>query len=495
VRVVPLASFGLQDPFLWLVRRRDHQELEEIGDSLTLPGATLSWPPCLWRFYQCRRLRRTVHRRSTLGTEARRLGNRALLLGLVQITLLLFIWVITLSLWDAGRHWRAHARAADETNLVGWQGSEKWLQGYSESSVVRPSLYFLFFGREEALRELQDLRNRRDAVLWKAVEGLAPNRVAQSAPAMTYLDHFATIGRRGQHQDEAELILREAPHEQKWQTVQMGAPGQQLQMLQNLLQEKEFNRSRFAAQAEQQLHRLQLKVDVSNNEEEWLKTKSRLDRIQGEGSAIGKAEVDKVIEDAEKLPPHLYAETEDQRKYRLSLLEEARRKKAGFAKSEEEKARIDLYQKTRTKFDGAMSQRKVAEAARVLLAAPSHPDTEQLKTQFPAQVLAALQAGIQRDLDVHQFDTARKLVSDLVTNVDVRAFLSKHDLDACKGWNKTIDEAKDRYMYQEACRSQTMENAQDYLDRAPLKSMKEIIEALLLHLNREKGTVLESVPN
>lgn len=206
-----LPSFGLEEPFLWLVEQRDRRDADEIEASSCEPD--LWWN--VWRAFWCRqKAHQIAARMSHASPESSRLlrvRRRLRVRFASHLALLTLLWLgIELSSDAIGlRH--ARSAMANPADSGGWIRAETWFTDYAESRPWSHLLHHKFFlSKSNAATELQSARAQRDEKSWAAVMTPADD-TTRAALARDYVDQFP----QGTHRADALQFLADAEIRQK----------------------------------------------------------------------------------------------------------------------------------------------------------------------------------------------------------------------------------------------------------------------------------------
>ena len=212
VRVTPeLPSFGLEDPFLWLVEQRDCRDADDLDGASRNPN--LWWNA--WAAIRCwLKAHRTAARISPASPDAPRLGRMRRRLRArfaAHLALLTLLWLgIELSK-DAIALRHARAAMSNPADADGWTEAETWFTNYAESWPTHHVLHKkLFLSAGGASAELQSARMQRDEKSWAAVTASA-DEATRVALSDDYLKNFP----RGDHREEAIQLRTDADTRQK----------------------------------------------------------------------------------------------------------------------------------------------------------------------------------------------------------------------------------------------------------------------------------------
>ncbi|MFT5465355.1 MAG: hypothetical protein ACI8UO_000449 [Verrucomicrobiales bacterium] len=186
VNIEVLQSFGMEDPFIWLIQRRnalDVEELERRGKSWLLPLRPL----------KTRRLRKDAKRvaaRISDGSEfknratgvSRRLRKWRALQTLTLICALLAGALLGEAAFDFNSHRKSRAALDNSAAQPAWVDAHKWYQRYI---YAKPWQHFVYSGkylsRDQAERDQLSALLKEDEKSWSEIERLEeadPNRIA-----------------------------------------------------------------------------------------------------------------------------------------------------------------------------------------------------------------------------------------------------------------------------------------------------------------------------
>jgi predicted acetyltransferase len=202
-QVNPLNSFGLEDPFIWLVQRHNAIDLRNYLDK------GIKNKPCgkmgkelLNRFpaksEESKQIKQVMW-------QCRRAAIKRVIVG---AAIVVASWFGGETTWDAVKY-RQFTVTVDNPQATNEEldDAQKWLTQYIAAPHFRHRLSQIFFlDREEAQTRLAKLQAYRDKFLWQAVEtAKKENLQAALKPAKKYLQYYPS----GAHAQEAhELILR-----------------------------------------------------------------------------------------------------------------------------------------------------------------------------------------------------------------------------------------------------------------------------------------------
>jgi hypothetical protein len=164
-----LCSFGVQDPFLWVIEQRDDIDLIESRerlDALSKKRLAAPWSP--WRELRILNSRRNRFEKRTpegsrlvsLVRDAQWLIARQILLYFAMISVLLLVGEAG---WDKREHRTALSNIKLPTLDHGWQQGTDWLRKYGQSPLGRHFVYDqIFLKKQEALELAYQVEQEKD---------------------------------------------------------------------------------------------------------------------------------------------------------------------------------------------------------------------------------------------------------------------------------------------------------------------------------------------
>lgn len=208
----PLPSFGLEDPFIWAVARRNQIDLHRFANRT----ARLKW----FHFFRSWKL---WHRGKELAfrfpesslekeqVESQR--RRCLCFGLAQVAGVVFSLLVLFGMLEAIQDNARHRNAGSvvdnpNTQADDLKSAEDWLNSYYQAPGWRPHFYWFILGRDQAKQLCADIQFRRDKLDWQEIEKHAPDHIMQLEPAETYLRRHPS----GNHAIEATHIVKDGKH-------------------------------------------------------------------------------------------------------------------------------------------------------------------------------------------------------------------------------------------------------------------------------------------
>lgn len=200
-----LPSFGIVEPFLWLVEQRDRCDADKLESA--------SRRPSLWfdplSTLRCKgRAKQIAVRMSTTSPEysrVRRVKKRMITrFGAHAFWVVMFCLIIDLG-HDLMTFRKARVAMTDPANQKGWRAYEAWFTNYIEANPLRHLLHRVFIlTNDAASAELDLARAARDANAWKSVIA-CQDKAVQVKLAKKYLDDFP----QGNHAPSASQLITE----------------------------------------------------------------------------------------------------------------------------------------------------------------------------------------------------------------------------------------------------------------------------------------------
>jgi hypothetical protein len=219
----PLRAFGLEDPFIWAVERRDAMDMAAYQAAIDAQNLTrLScWIPWPFLLINLEKQGRALHRRFPVNDPYRapveRLwqqvksarNQRGMALGLTFAVSLLCGEL----LWDKIQFQQVkHTITDPEAGGLVVQSAESWLLDYTESSPLRHRLAkWLFLSQADAEAYLGNLRNEHEDIFWAEVNTTS-NPEEKAKKAKEYLDKFPN----GRYKAAALVIIAEIDDAKRW---------------------------------------------------------------------------------------------------------------------------------------------------------------------------------------------------------------------------------------------------------------------------------------
>ncbi|MEA3638637.1 MAG: hypothetical protein VBE63_01680, partial [Lamprobacter sp.] len=226
-RFAPLHSFGLAEPFVWLARRHDELELDHYTaqiDQLHLREdwkAWIQWPKLIKLGQLSRRgeqMARALPPSDPLKAEFTKLQKRVKKANHQALTVSTVALAGTLVAVNLGlTSWRYQSIKNfiqdPQATAQQVQEAEHWLKAYTESVLLsHPLSQWLILSRDQAERQLSELRSGRDDIYWFHVTNAAPEQ--QIKEAENYLSAFPN----GRHRTEAIALIAKLADRLDWES-------------------------------------------------------------------------------------------------------------------------------------------------------------------------------------------------------------------------------------------------------------------------------------
>jgi hypothetical protein len=229
--VNPLCSFGLEDGFVWVCRRRDGIDIEDLkGQAATRVG----WK--VWQLAQ-HRTRRQIRERSEAlagrfpsgSVEQRRvseIGGMARKAFWAQVAWLFLVIALLAAGVEAVVDDHSYRLALttlnnpQEADQAALDRCERWLENYYQAPFFQHVVYSTFFLSKSAAKDrLEERRGDLVARHWEIVKGMRDDREAQARAAQAMLDRFPN----SEQAPELKRIIEEWKEEERRKRIQFEA--------------------------------------------------------------------------------------------------------------------------------------------------------------------------------------------------------------------------------------------------------------------------------
>ncbi|HEV7402688.1 MAG TPA: hypothetical protein VGO11_07185 [Chthoniobacteraceae bacterium] len=208
-----LDSFGLEDPFLWLVQQRDEMDLQALEAKATLAGLAFSPSTADQCKKEAARLLARISPNSPHAARARAVRRR---LTRVQVTQSVTFVVALVSLilgveagLDARGYRLAQTAIANGQNNNGFEEGTAWFENYLQAKDYRHLVYRFVLPREKAAGELKDYRLGREGREWAQVQAAAERLTEQRKALVAFMERFPNSERIPSAQARIAEIDRE----------------------------------------------------------------------------------------------------------------------------------------------------------------------------------------------------------------------------------------------------------------------------------------------
>lgn len=426
----PLHSFGLEDPFVWLARRRDELDVKSVQQEATRYHWYMPNPFPLWKVWRraknlSRQFPDTSPHVSSLApilkSVKKRLLHRSATLGFLIIFTLFSLIAIT----DYKKYNTLKNEAASGISLEQEKALIRWLNQYVSNPWPWHYLSMLtFLSKAKAGQLLKDMHEAYDRRLWGIVEKIN-DLLEKYKPAKEYLEMLPG----GKHVDDAKAII--------------------VQVDQIMLQKK---------------HDDTLTV---------LEKKAQ--------NAITEEEVKKVMQETQELAQSSNLVTEESRIRRQKLMESLQGKLARITLLANRKTFRESYQQL-------LTDDQIPRAAQMLLdyyRQDSDPEIELLMKAFPDSVLARIQSKIEQWVTQREFE---KCYGFLRECKDIPAPLClDHYMKGLQDLERDVTRQHDQYLYDLVITQRTAAVCERYLTDSKLLAMRQDVEKYKNYLQQKES--------
>ena len=190
-QVVPqLPSFGLEEPFLWLVEQCDIADAEKLESASR--SAVTRWNPIVTLGQvraACQRTKRMP--RASESTRKIKVARRRLLRRFAaQVGAFIALLMVLELAVDNIAYRRAQSEMADAGDPNGWRKAEAWFSDYANSFQWRHSLHkFLVLSPSDAAITIGEARTKREESAWETVK-IAIEAPVQKKLAQVFLAQY-----------------------------------------------------------------------------------------------------------------------------------------------------------------------------------------------------------------------------------------------------------------------------------------------------------------
>ncbi|MEI7912290.1 MAG: hypothetical protein WCK77_21875 [Verrucomicrobiota bacterium] len=436
-----LPSFGIEEPFLWLIQQRDR------CDADALEAASRRWSLWFspWRSRRCsRNAKRLATRMSVASPEisrVQRVQTRLKRRFGAHVLWLVLIYLLGDMSLDVIHFRQARAAMGNPADKDGWTNAEAWFTNYAEASPLRHVLHRRFILSNDAASEkLLSARTLRDETLWNTVTDCQ-----DPAARVRLADDYIRAFPQGVHRSAALKLLTEAE----------------------------------TGQARRQL-RAQLEA-----------LQSRLDGLMAEVSQAEKSQPPDFKSVSDKLPsldrdvknvPDMKVADEPLSKKWLNIV-------AGVGAIRAKIAGPVAAGEKRKKYYDLVKGNKWVEAGDELAGLPA--EYSDLRTHFRDNVMPQVEAGAMKVLGWNGagWNESLVFVKEFRT-LQLRPLLPEGARERMDELVTGIKQKGDRYMYSSCSDLGGSIPFSNYLDNAPLGSMREVVQNWLhfIDLRERKNT-------
>jgi len=428
----PLRSFGLEDPFLWCATRRAELDLGGLRRAVGAAEGIGSVGPFFRRDGNPAlgdRFRADSEERAEFDRLVRRRRHlRGRFVGIATgsiVTAILIAWVLGSTIRDLGG-WRTAQLAHGPAATTGEiDAALAWLGHYSECPWHWPA-HLAMLTPAAARAEAGKLQEGREQQAWEPVANLAPDVIKQEEPARHYLGGFPL----GRHAPDATAILAKA---------------------------KDTRARRV-------------------NEEALIKAEQRIAAIPTSPTL---AQLEALRKEVEALPPLVDHVSEDQKVRRDAALHNINARIAAAVADADWNDFLKSY-------NGLIKAAQVSEAADILRRRRLSDDKGRaIVKQFLDVAPGLIVQNASALADDHQWSEARSFLDGCERwPLDLRPDPLMQKIRAERA---RVDRREDEWLYAEFTRGLRLKQADDYLENAPLRTMKDEVGAYKKYLERRQG--------
>ncbi len=419
-QVQPLNAFGLEDAFLWLAQRRDAIDLRHYQNNAQS------------NLKQCQQNGKTLLNRfppnsaqakqvkSVLG-QCRR---RAFYYAAGTVAGVLALWFTaetTMDLWNYKKLTTAIENPNATHDELG--KAEQWLTKYTTAPNFRHLISQRFINSDDVKTTLTDLQTRRETFLWGPVEtALEKNLQAAVEPAKRYLEYYPY----GPHAEESKNILLRA----------------------------------------------QFQVQQHENEDVFRQVAGRVKKHWQEGETLNE-----LLEGLRKLPVHQKAETDKMRQKRVALEESVLKRLAEIASQQN-------WNRFKAGYDDKMRRKNFLAAAQALKNRQSDERLKKLKTEFKRVVIQRIEDEVERAFKDYRLRDAEEILGKYAQfPLDLQHPPGSEGDDVIKGLRHQVAQRQDQALYEDALKYRARDHIENYLQNAPLQSMKKELSKYKAYLD------------
>jgi hypothetical protein len=215
----PLASFGLEDPFVWIVHQRDAMDLQEFRQNALKKYSVChsTGKELLKRFPSksetAKQVREILH-------ECRRKQIRSIAIATAAVVFAWFTVETSLDLWQYRRHLSTLQKleASPDEKFTAAQ----WFDRYSIAPAFRHLVSRRFLSREDAEKIAHEHQQHTEELHWQTVEA-AQIQEAKLSAAKNYQDKYP----EGPHAMQATSLIAQIQAQQQeegylkdWKVIQ-----------------------------------------------------------------------------------------------------------------------------------------------------------------------------------------------------------------------------------------------------------------------------------
>lgn len=431
-RVIPeLPSFGLEEPFLWLVEQRDTMDADNLESASQLRRVLLSFGQASSCKKEANGIAARMSKAAPSASRVAKVRRRMKRVILTQTTLLVLMLVaFTLGAefaFDTIGYRKARVAMTNPAASQGWHDAEDWFTNYAEA---KPWMHLLHrriaLTNEQAITELQTARALRDDLAWQSSQS-AKDDATRVALARRYMTDFP----QGAHIGDARRLLAD--------------------------DETRLRRNRLSTQLETMENRLaSLEAEIGQTKRnaipDFKPVFDKLQQLQADAQTIPDMEASDVT-------------IQDRRSKLVSSVGKLVASISGdVAKEDMRKTYFNL-----------MGQGDLEKAAKHLLSL-SAVDFKDLRVHFQSHALQQIEAAALKATGNGAAWKQGAAFIDLFRTREISELLPENSKVLLDTVEATIKQAGDRFLYEQCSPLGGGKAFDDYLEKAPLGTMRTIIE-------------------
>ncbi len=508
-QVDPMLSYGLEDGFVWAARQRDRVDVERLEQWTDSRGWWKLWqmggeaPP------EAANLPNRFPKKSEQNRRVRRGLRRAWLAGVGRVCLLMALLSASVLGAEATLDYQSHQGVKvtlanpGEADAKQLERAEGWLEAYARSPSWRHTLYSLSYGRGKALEEVTAVRKSRDDQSIKVVRAAAPE--AREALARKMLESLPNTSYWTELQGyiaEAERVRNLEANKDAIARVN----GALKQLIGGKVEDPDAYLVVQKAIADLPPHKEAVTDEIQKGRDDLVaelngrlaeiqrlqadrKEKMNLDavaRLKDQLARLSDVEpLEKLLKEADELvlQPPVSKDAQD----RLQDL----RLQARRARDEAVDLRGRLTFKRVTQ--QLLAKNQFADAARMILDRKQSnpcPEVAQLEKELREVILPQLTVFKDKQAKEKQWPEAKKFLSNVRSDRYIQeVFKEEGTINEIVKLELAVDQAYDDHLYAKLRSDRTEENCEIYLEKAPLRVRKDVVEGYLNYLKKMKGTL------
>ncbi len=428
-QVNPLNAFGLEDAFIWIAQRRDAIDLQNYQEQ----SHSVIFPRCketgLDLLNRFPKASKEAKEIKTLLQACERAKYSRILYTVFG---LIVFWLVAETSLDL-KFYQQHLVAANNEHATHQElnRAEKWLTSYIAAPYYRHLISHAFLSHSEAEKLLTDLQNHRETFLWGPVEeALAVNLSAALSPAQAYLKYYPY----GQHAKAA--------------------------------------------------HDIKLRSEIQTAQRKYEETLRKIAFVV-QKNLQNSIQLSELLEVLRELPQQPEAETDSLRQERIAL-EQHVSDQLTYLKDQQDWKQFLLQ------IDHIMQSGNFLAAGQMLSLRPPNKRLNSLKETFKTIVMQRFEKQVNLALTdkklLEQVSEYLKAYAQLPGDLKTPVHQSK-----VADWQHQLSERQDEIWYEAARTHLDIKHINQYLQKAPLKTMKKEIHDYKVYLESTSGIMLNQL--